>query len=77
MCRAAKTRASHPAKVSTRGDGHGADPDTALPTVAWITAFEEALDKPALTANQATAWYGLHLAGQTVTSDRLGALFRA
>lgn len=51
-------------------------PDTALHTVAWIDELEEALGKPVLTANQVTAWYGLRLAGQTVTSDRLGTLFR-
>jgi maleate cis-trans isomerase len=51
-------------------------PDTALHTVAWIDELEEALGKPVLTANQVTAWYGLRLAGNQVTSDRLGTLFR-
>jgi maleate cis-trans isomerase len=51
-------------------------PDTALHTVAWIPELEQALGKPVLTANQVTAWYGLRLAGQTMTSDRLGTLFR-
>lgn len=51
-------------------------PDTALHTIAWITELEATLGKPVLTANQVTAWYGLQLAGQTVTSERLGTLFR-
>ncbi|HEY9312435.1 maleate cis-trans isomerase [Williamsia sp.] len=51
-------------------------PDTALHTVAWIDELEEVLGKPVLTANQVTAWYGLLLAGNQVTSDRLGTLFR-
>lgn len=52
-------------------------PDTALHTIAWIPELEAALGKPVLTANQVTAWYGLKLAGATIHSDLLGALFRS
>lgn len=51
-------------------------PDTALHTVAWIDELETLLEKPVLTANQVTAWYGLRLAGARVTNPDLGSLFR-
>ncbi|WP_028279741.1 maleate cis-trans isomerase [Arthrobacter sp. H5] len=52
-------------------------PDTALHTARWLNELESALDKPVLTANQVTAWHGLRLAGDNVTSTELGVLFRA
>ncbi|MQY13921.1 Maleate isomerase [Streptomyces sp. RB5] len=53
-------------------------PDTALHTAAHLTALEEALGKPVLTANQVTVWEGLRLVGRTVGErPELGALFAA
>lgn len=51
-------------------------PDTALHTVNLIEALETELERPVLTANQVTAWWGLRLAGRTDTVDGLGRLFR-
>ncbi|MDN5776431.1 MAG: maleate cis-trans isomerase [Humibacillus sp.] len=51
-------------------------PDTALHTVGLIEAFELELGRPVLTANQVTAWWGLRLAGRTVSAPGLGRLFR-
>ncbi|MFB9069834.1 maleate cis-trans isomerase [Citricoccus parietis] len=50
-------------------------PDTAMHTLDVLTAIEDRLGKPVLTANQVTVWHGLRLAGSSVVSDRLGALF--
>lgn len=50
-------------------------PDTAMHTLDVLTAIEDRLGKPVLTANQVTIWHGLRLAGSSVVSDRLGALF--
>ncbi|MFJ3665991.1 decarboxylase [Streptomyces sp. NPDC090106] len=50
-------------------------PDTALHTVAWIPALEDALGKPVLTANQVSAWEALRLADRRVNAPTLGALF--
>lgn len=61
-------------------DRAGADavlvPDTAMHTVRWLDALEEAAGIPVLTANQVTAWEGLSLLGPPPTADDLGALFR-
>ncbi|WP_100444484.1 maleate cis-trans isomerase family protein [Glycomyces xiaoerkulensis] len=61
-------------------DRPGADalliPDTAMRTLALVETLEERLGKPVLTANQVTVWEGLRLAGSSLTSDSLGALFR-
>ena len=51
-------------------------PDTALHTVGLIDALELELGRPVLTANQVTAWWGLRLAGRTVSVPGLGRLFR-
>lgn len=65
----------------TRAAGLAADlpllvPDTALHTVGLIEALEAELGRPVLTANQVTAWWGLRLAGRTVSATGLGHLFR-
>ncbi|WP_020665077.1 maleate cis-trans isomerase family protein [Amycolatopsis benzoatilytica] len=51
-------------------------PDTAMRTLGEITAIEEKLGKPVLTANQVTVWEGLRLTGATRLVRSLGALFR-
>ena len=51
-------------------------PDTAMRTLALVDTVEQRLGKPVLTANQVTVWEGLRLAGESVTHDSLGALFR-
>ncbi|GAA1118662.1 maleate cis-trans isomerase [Citricoccus alkalitolerans] len=50
-------------------------PDTAMHTLDVLTAIEDRLGKPVLTANQVTIWHGLRLVGSSVTSERLGELF--
>ena len=50
-------------------------PDTALRTTDLLTRLEEEVGMPVVTANQATAWYGLRLAGWDGTATGLGALF--
>lgn len=65
------------------GGGHPDDadvvlvPDTALHTAALLTALEEQLGRPVLTANQVSAWHGLRLAGWRGTATGLGRLFAA
>ncbi len=51
-------------------------PDTALHTVSLIGALESELNRPVLTANQVTGWWGLRLAGWNDTAEGLGRLFR-
>ena len=51
-------------------------PDTAMHTLGVIPVLEKRLGKPVLTANQVTIWQGLHLAGASPSSGRLGALFQ-
>lgn len=51
-------------------------PDTAMHSLAWIDALEEAVGKPVLTANQVSVWEGLRLVGAPRRYDGLGALFR-
>jgi maleate cis-trans isomerase len=51
-------------------------PDTALHTVAWLEALEEACAKPVLTANQVTVWQALRLAGHPANQRGLGRLFQ-
>ncbi|MFF3844685.1 decarboxylase [Streptomyces sp. NPDC002328] len=50
-------------------------PDTALHTAAHLSALEERLGKPVLTANQVTVWEALRLADRRVNAPGLGALF--
>jgi maleate cis-trans isomerase len=50
-------------------------PDTALHTVAWLDALEDACRKPVLTANQVTMWQALRLAGHPAQQRGLGRLF--
>ncbi|QFZ76173.1 decarboxylase [Streptomyces fagopyri] len=61
------------------GDHPDADavllPDTALHTVAHLTALEKELGKPVLTANQVSVWEALRLADRRVNAPALGALF--
>ncbi|WP_110494986.1 aspartate/glutamate racemase family protein [Amycolatopsis antarctica] len=51
-------------------------PDTAMRTLGLITALEQRLGKPVLTANQVTVWEGLRLAGAYRPVPEFGALFR-
>jgi len=50
-------------------------PDTALRTAALLPRLEDEVGLPVVTANQATAWYGLRLAGWSGTATDLGTLF--
>lgn len=50
-------------------------PDTALHTIEWLDELEKQAGKPVLTANQVTVWYGLKLAGDNHSREKLGALF--
>ena len=50
-------------------------PDTALRTTDLLPRLEVETGLPVVTANQATAWYGLRLAGWTGTAPDLGTLF--
>ncbi|MFI6011367.1 decarboxylase [Streptomyces sp. NPDC051243] len=50
-------------------------PDTALHTASHLTALEQALSKPVLTANQVTVWEALRLTDRRVNAPELGALF--
>ena len=52
-------------------------PDTALHTAEWLEELEAAVGKPVLTANQATMWQALVLAGHAPDERELGVLFRA
>ena len=51
-------------------------PDTALRTTELLPRLEAEVGMPVVTANQATTWYGLRLAGWTGTAPGLGALLR-
>lgn len=61
-------------------DPAGADalliPDTAMHTLGWVDAMEEAAGIPVLTANQVTVWEGLRLLGPVPRLGGLGRLFR-
>ena len=50
-------------------------PDTALRTTDLLPRLEAEVGMPVVTANQATTWHGLRLAGWTGTASHLGALF--
>ncbi|MGN9756364.1 maleate cis-trans isomerase family protein [Streptomyces sp. SD31] len=50
-------------------------PDTALHTASHLTALEQRLAKPVLTANQVTVWEALRLTDRRVNAPELGALF--
>ena len=50
-------------------------PDTALRTTLLLPRLEDEVGLPVVTANQATAWHGLCLAGWTGTASGLGSLF--
>lgn len=51
-------------------------PDTAMHSLEWVDRLESAVGLPVLTANQVTIWEGLHLLGEVMPCDTLGALFR-
>ncbi len=51
-------------------------PDTALHSAAWVEEIEDAIGKPVITANQATFWEAMRLAGDTEAREGLGTLFR-
>ena len=65
--------------LATANNHHDAEavllPDTALHTVAWLEALDEACGKPVLTANQVTVWQALRLAGHPAKQRGLGRLF--
>lgn len=67
-------------ELAVGNDDEAADallmPDTALHSAAWIEDIEEAIGKPIVTANQATFWEALRLAGNLRSQGGLGALFR-
>lgn len=50
-------------------------PGTILHTVEFLDELEAKIQKPVLSANQVTAWYGLRLAGYKKPHKNLGALF--
>ncbi|MXY92589.1 MAG: decarboxylase [Caldilineaceae bacterium SB0670_bin_27] len=50
-------------------------PDTALHTVAFLPELANSVGKPVLTANQATMWEALRLAGQVRRQIGFGRLF--
>ncbi|MER6124544.1 decarboxylase [Streptomyces sp. NPDC001795] len=50
-------------------------PGTALHTAAHLTALEQVLAKPVLTANQVTVWEALRLVDRRVNAPNLGTLF--
>ncbi|WP_031478492.1 maleate cis-trans isomerase family protein [Streptomyces bicolor] len=50
-------------------------PDTALHTASHLTALEQRLSKPVLTANQVTVWEALRLTDRRVNAPELGVLF--
>ncbi|MFJ8533209.1 decarboxylase [Streptomyces sp. NPDC093591] len=50
-------------------------PDTALHTASHLTALEQHLAKPVLTANQVTVWEALRLTDRRVNAPELGSLF--
>jgi len=60
-------------------DTTGADalliPDTAMHSLAWLEALENAAGKPVLTANQVTVWEGLRLVGQVPRLKGMGSVF--
>ncbi len=51
-------------------------PDTALHSAAWVEEIEDAIGKPVITANQATYWEAMRLAGDDGKREGLGTLFR-
>ena len=50
-------------------------PDTAMHSLAWLPALEEAAGLPVLTANQVTVFEGLRLHGPVPVLPQLGSLF--
>ncbi len=50
-------------------------PDTALPTMDRIARLEAMAHRPVVTANQATLWAALRLAGRPVPTSAYGRLF--
>ncbi|MCZ0941183.1 MAG: hypothetical protein OXJ55_21270 [Caldilineaceae bacterium] len=50
-------------------------PDTALHTVAFLSALDSAVGKPVLTANQVTMWEALRLGGRVRRQGGFGQLF--
>ncbi|MFI0962332.1 decarboxylase [Streptomyces sp. NPDC021080] len=50
-------------------------PDTALHTASHLTALEDDLAKPVLTAHQVAVWEALRLTDRRVNAPSLGALF--
>ena len=50
-------------------------PDTALHTIGFLPALDEATGKPVLTANQVTMWQALQLGGRVQRQGGFGKLF--
>lgn len=67
-------------ELAIENDDESADallmPDTALHSAAWIEEIEDAMGKPVITANQATFWEAMRLAGDSRAREGMGALFR-
>lgn len=67
-------------RLATENDDEGADallmPDTALHSAEWVEEIEDAIGKAVVTANQATYWEAMRLAGDTKVREGLGTLFR-
>ena len=51
-------------------------PDGVSLHIGVITALEEDLRRPVLTANQVSLWYALRMAGAEVSVDDYGQLFK-
>ncbi|SER56921.1 maleate cis-trans isomerase family protein [Salipaludibacillus aurantiacus] len=50
-------------------------PDTALHSVQWLEDIETAIQRPVITANQASFWEALRLTGRFTPQKGLGTLF--
>lgn len=66
-------------ELARRNDDPAAEalliPDTAMRTIRLLPQLEALLDKPVLTANQVTIWYGLCIAESPRSTTQLGTLF--
>lgn len=49
---------------------------TAFPTIGILDALEQDLGKPVVSANQATMWHALRIAGISASMEGLGRLYR-
>jgi len=51
-------------------------PDTAIPTLHYLNEIENQLGKPVISANQATLWKGVRLAGSQLSPSGFGRLWQ-